>query len=148
LLDGGVAVGLINRLEPRFTVCFRAIGQDKRYEEACRRANLDFDFGYSSTDLGSYPLLDAVAAYNHIENVVFGMAKGFRVVIVPLGPKIFAALATLIAIKNIGTVAMWRVAAKLEIADVVPCPVFLQVELDLTSELPQAEMDRAVSLFA
>jgi hypothetical protein len=144
----GLAVGLINRLEPRLTVCFRAIGQDKRYDEACRRANLDFDFGYNSTELGSYPLVDAAAAYNHIENVVYGMTKAFRVVMVPLGPKIFAALATLISIKYIGTVAMWRVAAKLEVLDVVPSKEFIQVELDLTSELPAFEMDRALGLIA
>jgi hypothetical protein len=47
----GLAVGLINRLEPRLTVCFRAIGYDTRYDDACRRANLDFDFGYNETEL-------------------------------------------------------------------------------------------------
>jgi hypothetical protein len=137
----GLAVGLINRLEPRLTVCFRAVGYDRRYEDACRRANLDFDFGYNATELGSYPLLDAMIAYRHLENVVFGMTKSYRVVIVPLGPKIFAALAVLLAIKNIGTVAIWRVAARAEAVDVQPSNDLLRVALDLDAELPKHDLN-------
>ena len=144
----GLAVGLINRLEPRLTVCFRATGYDVRYEDACRHANLDFDFGCSNVELGSYPLIDAASAYRHLENVVFGMTKGFRVVVVPLGPKIFAALAILIAIKNVGTVAIWRVAAKLEVSDVQASNDLLRVDLDLGSEIPKRELELAIKLIA
>jgi hypothetical protein len=136
----GLAVGLINRLEPRLTVCFRAVGHDPRYEEACRIANLDFDFGGNPIELGSYPILDAAAAFNYLENVVYGMSKSFRVVIVPLGPKLFAALATLIAIKNFSAVSVWRVAAQLEIFDVIPCNEFLRLELDLDCPMPPLGM--------
>jgi hypothetical protein len=143
----GLAVGLINRLEPRLTVCFRAIGHDVKYDDACRKANLDFDFGYSNIEVGTYPLLDPKSAYRHLENVVYGMVRSFRVVIVPLGPKLFAALATLLAIANIGTVAIWRVAARQEVADVVPSNEYLIVELDLTVQLPTIEMDRAINVY-
>jgi hypothetical protein len=142
----GLAVGLINRLEPRLTVCFRATGYDPKYDDACRHANLDFDFGYNETELGSYPLLDASNAYRHLENVVFGMTKGYRVVIVPLGPKIFAALSVLIAIQNLGTVAIWRVAAKLEPADVEPSDDLLRVELNLDVVIPHIQLDLADAL--
>ena len=142
----GLAVGLINRLEPRLTVCFRAIGHDARYEEACRKANLDFEFGYNDIEVGSYPLLDAKTAYEYIENVVFGMTRSYRVVIVPLGPKLFAALATLLAISNMGVVAIWRVAAKLEVCDIAPCEEFLKVGIDLRACIPTAELARAMEL--
>jgi hypothetical protein len=142
----GLAVGLINRLEPRLTVCFRAVGHDTRYEEACRKANLDFDFGSSNIEIGSYPILDPIAAYDYIENVIFGMARNFRVVIVPLGPKIFAAIATLIAIQNIGSVAIWRVAAHLDVSDVRADTQFIQFGIDLSVSLPELEMNRALAL--
>ena len=91
-------------------------------------------------------LLDGKSAYEYLENVIFGMTKTFRVVAVPSGLKIFAALATLIAIKYIGTVAIWRVAAKLDVVDVEPAEEFLKVELDLQASIPEIEMDRAVHL--
>jgi hypothetical protein len=76
------------------------------------------------------------------------MTKGFRVVVVPLGPKIFAALAILIAIKNVGTVAIWRVAAKLEVSDVQASNDLLRVDLDLGSEIPKRELELAIKLIA
>jgi hypothetical protein len=45
-----------------------------------------------------------------------------------------------------GTVAIWRVAAKLEIVDVEPAEEFLKVELDLEASIPEREMGRAVDL--
>lgn len=142
----GLAVGLVNRLEPRLTVCFRAVGHDVRYEEACRKANLDFDFGGSNIQVGSYPILDPIAAYSYIENIIFGMTRNFRVVIVPLGPKIFAAIATLIAIQNIGSVAIWRVAAHMDVSDVTADVEFIQFGIDLSVSLPEHEMKRALAL--
>lgn len=141
----GLAVGLINRLEPRLTVCFRAVGHDPRYEEACRIANLDFDFGGNPTEVGSYPIRNPAVAFDYLENVVYGMSKSFRVVIVPLGPKLFAALATLIAIKNFSIVSVWRVAAQLEVSDVTPCAEFLHLELDLQCSLPQLGMGEGLA---
>jgi hypothetical protein len=70
------------------------------------------------------------------------MTKNYRVVIVPLGPKIFAALAVLIAIRNIGTVAIWRVAARLEAVDIQPSNDLLRVELDL-NEVPWQQLELA-----
>ena len=67
----GTAIGLINQLEPQFTLCLRAAGHDRRFEDAVRTANLDFDFGAYNVQISEYDVLDVFSAYRHIENIIF-----------------------------------------------------------------------------
>ncbi|RWP82302.1 hypothetical protein [Mesorhizobium sp.] len=107
----GVGAGLINQVEPRFTLCMRSVGHDSRFEDAVRRANLNFEFG-PNVEVGSYNLMDPVGSYHRLENICHGLTKNYRLVIVPLGPKLFAALSILCAIRYYGLIALWRVVAK------------------------------------
>lgn len=116
----GTAVGLINQLEPNFTLCLRATGGDEKYDDAVRAANLQFDFNPYNVEISEYELFDLKAAYDHIENIVYSLVPSYRVVMVPMGPKILAALLVLIALKYFGKVAVWRVARPGQAAQVTP----------------------------
>ncbi|MDQ8732445.1 hypothetical protein [Bradyrhizobium sp. LHD-71] len=116
----GTAVGLINQLEPNFTLCLRATGGDEKYAEAVRAANLQFDFNPYNVEITEYELFDVKAAYEHIENIVYSLVTSYRVVLVPMGPKILAALLVLISLKYFGRVAVWRVARPGQAGQVIP----------------------------
>ncbi|WP_029077839.1 hypothetical protein [Bradyrhizobium sp. th.b2] len=131
----GTAVGLINQLEPNFTICFRAIGSDDNYDRAVRNANLDFDFNPYNVEVTEYELLDLKAAYDHIENIVHSLVGSYRVVMVPMGPKILSALLVLIALKYFGKVAVWRVARPSEPASVEPDDLYVTARVETANNL-------------
>lgn len=130
----GTAIGLIHQLEPQYTLCLRAIGRDQRFQEAVRSANLDFDFGAYNVELTEYDLNNVQSAFQHIENIVFSLQTNFRVVLVPMGPKILASLLVLVAIKYFGKVAVWRVARESVPSDVHPDGQFVRASIDIRDE--------------
>jgi hypothetical protein len=138
----GTAVGLINQLEPQLTICLRAIGHDPRFEAAVRRANLQFDFSTYNVEISEYDLLDVRSAYRHIENIIYTLVGNFRVVMVPMGPKIFAALLVLIALKYFGKIAVWRVARPSEPSKVSPDGEYIAASVDITRPSEGLSFDR------
>jgi hypothetical protein len=139
----GPAVGIINQLEPQITLCFRAIGHDPRFEDEVRRANLDFDFGTYNVAVSEYELLDLQSAYLHIENIVHSLTQEFRVVMVPMGPKILSALMVLIALKYFGRVSVWRVARPIDRpTSVFPDAVYVAATVDLHASSVGANFDQ------
>jgi hypothetical protein len=127
----GTALGLINQLEPQLTLCLRAIGHDPRFERAVRQANLQFDFSAYNVEISEYDLLNVRSSYRHIENIVYALAGNYRVVMVPMGPKIFASILILIALKYFGQVALWRVARPMEPSDVPADDMYVGASVDL-----------------
>jgi hypothetical protein len=137
----GTAVGLINQLEPSFTLCLRATGGDEKYDGAVRDANLQFDFNPYNVEVSEYELFDLRAAYNHIENIVYSLVPSYRVVMVPMGPKILAALLVLIALKYFGKVAVWRVARPGQAAPVAPSSSYVVARVDTRDAMQEQDLD-------
>jgi hypothetical protein len=131
----GTAVGLINQLEPHFTLCLRATGGDEKYDDAVRAANLQFDFNPYNVEISEYELFDLKAAYDHIENIVYSLVTSYRVVMVPMGPKILAALLVLISLKYFGKVAVWRVARPGQAAEVTPDKSYVGAHVKTTGAI-------------
>jgi hypothetical protein len=127
----GTAVGMINQLEPQFTLCLRAVGNDRRFETAVRKANLDFDFSGFNVEISEYELLDATSSYHHIENIVHSLVSNFRVVMVPMGPKVLAAIFILIALRYFGKIALWRVARHADAGQVMADDRFVTALVDM-----------------
>jgi hypothetical protein len=126
----GTAVGLINQLEPQITLCLQGIGLDPRFEEAVRQANLDFDFSAYNVEVTEYNILDLVSAHRHIDNIVHSLVGNFRVVLVPMGPKVLASLLVLVGLRYFGKVAVWRVARPIHILDVKPADIYVRSAID------------------
>jgi hypothetical protein len=104
----GKAVGAIDTLEPDHIYCFRPTGTDPRFDEHIDKANVNFGFMSDSGNIISYDLNDAVSLYSDIRKLVEYEMVENSVLILPLGPKMFAALCLLVATILHPSVMVWR----------------------------------------
>jgi hypothetical protein len=104
------AIGLIEYLDPKTTVCFYASpGSDVRYEDEVVGAN-DILFPPISPEKNyPYDLFDTFGTYKMLESVCQGLVRDYRVVLVSLGPKIFGLLCFMINI-SLPEISVWRVS--------------------------------------
>lgn len=107
--EAGTSMGIINQLEPRLTYCFWGTGVDARFDRAALRANFEFEFGVYNTRTSSYDITDPKGAYSMLESAVFGLSQTYRIIIIPMGPKIFTLLTVLVGMSYLGEIAIWRV---------------------------------------
>ena len=142
----GVGIGLINQIEPRFTLCLRAVGHDARFEESVRKANLNFDFGVNC-EVGEYNLIDPVGAFRLLESICFGLTKTFRLVLVPMGPKFLAAVSVLCSLKYFGTISVWRVVARGTPYNSVPSGEVVLLSVDTRELLGQQKTAQLAGMF-
>jgi hypothetical protein len=76
--------------------------------------------------------------------MVYGLVRDYRVIIVPLGPKLFTFLASLVAMTYLGEVAIWRVQySRSNAADSLPGTSCISAVLDvaLLKELRSREFE-------
>jgi hypothetical protein len=93
-----MAASAIDKLEPAGTIVFAsaAAGEDVRYANEVASANQALlDAGKESTPVLRYDLADPSGCFYLLESTLARLERHFRVVMVPLGPKIFAACAML-----------------------------------------------------
>lgn len=105
----GVGLGLINLIEPDNAICLFAESHDKRYEDAVRRANLNFKFPGTNASALSYNLLDPASTYEYLSSTIRNLLPTHRVSLIPMGPKILSSLFVLAAVEHLGDVTLWRV---------------------------------------
>lgn len=94
----GVSLGLLEQFEPDQAIAFMPTGTDDRYDEAVRKANFDFDFGLENIGLFKYRVNQPVSLFDSLFSITSNVSIVHRVVIAPNGPKIFAALATVVGL--------------------------------------------------
>ncbi len=104
----GRIVGAMDMLEPERTYCLYATGVDKRFETAVFRNNLDFSFLDNASLLMPYLLARPDALYFELRRLVEFELRERNVLILPLGPKLFAAVATVVALELHPSVMVWR----------------------------------------
>ncbi|MET4802119.1 hypothetical protein [Bradyrhizobium sp. LB11.1] len=107
--DAGVSMGIISHLEPRLTYCLWGTGVSKEFDNAVKKANFDFDFTGFNTKVLSYDLKDPVGTFQMLDNITYGLRNEFRVVMMPMGPKLLTVHTALIGIAYFGEVGIWRV---------------------------------------
>lgn len=129
--EAGVSMGMISQLEPRISYCFWGSGNDGRFDRLVKRANVDFKYPGFDVKALEYPLQDARSAFGILESLTYGILKNYRVVIAPMGPKIFSLLAALVAMEHFGMVAVWRVKhSHMTPSAAVPAGRYLRVAID------------------
>lgn len=108
--EPGRALGSIDYLEVPEVRLFVPEGPDGRFHDAVVQANrlLLEDPGISSS---AYHVLNPIDTYQKLESMILGLLPRFRPIIIPLGPKIFAAISMLIAIRMLPQVCIWRTSA-------------------------------------
>jgi len=130
-LETGLSMGIISHLEPRLSYCFWGTGVDGRFDAAVKRANFDFEFMGFNTKTLRYHIPDPVGAYSILESVVYGLLRDYRVIVVPMGPKIFTFLSVLVGMTYLGDVSIWRAKhSRVEPHDALPGEAVIRSVLD------------------
>jgi hypothetical protein len=110
--EPGRALGCLDGFEASSAFAFRARGGGPEFERDVDEANADF-FGVIGGDqVFDYDVRDPMATFASISSLVTGLSRSTRVVIIPFGPKIFAAAAMLAAITSRSDAAVWRVSGE------------------------------------
>lgn len=104
----GRVVGAIDTLEPTRIHCFTPTGTDPKFDPAIMKANLDFNFLEQKDALFSYDVGDTFALYYNLRRIIEQDNSTFNVMILPLGPKIFACISIIIAIILHPNIMVWR----------------------------------------
>ncbi|UOA27127.1 hypothetical protein [Pseudosulfitobacter sp. DSM 107133] len=104
----GRAVGAIDLLEPDRIYCMTPIGTDSRFEDAIEKNNLGFSFLENEELLQKYDLSRPENLFYEIRRIVEFEVQERNVLILPLGPKLFAAAAMLVAFILHPSVMVWR----------------------------------------
>jgi len=107
------ATGAIEHIEPGFIWAFTPGGEDARYDDAMHEANkwLFEDLQEMEDRILGYEVNDPFACYATLEGLVFDeLLRGRRPVLVPMGPKIFALVSMLVALRHRPWPAVWRLS--------------------------------------
>jgi hypothetical protein len=107
--EPGRALGSIDYLEVPEVRLFLPQGPDERFEVAVLAANrlLTEEVGQPLR----YEVGDPEDAFQKLGSLVGGLHPRFRPIIIPLGPKIFATLSMLLALRLFPQICIWRTSA-------------------------------------
>lgn len=140
--EAALSMGMISQLEPRLSYCFWGSGVDTRFDNAVKRANFNFDFPGFNTKAIPYDIKDPKGAFSQLESVVYGLSRQYRIVLIPMGPKIFTFLSALIGMTYVGEVAIWRAQhTRMTPPDLAPAKFFIwsSLETSLLGEFAHRE---------
>jgi hypothetical protein len=141
--EAGISMGLVSQLEPRLSYCFWGTGIDSRFDRAVRRANFEFEFGGFNTKPVPYNIKDPKGAFIQLESAAYGFTKGFRVIVIPMGPKLFTMLSTLLGMLYVGQIAVWRVQhSRMAPPDAVPSDFCIAAQLDTLMLMEFAQREK------
>lgn len=104
----GKAIGAQDYLEPDELYAFQPIGTDVEFEKAILKANSNFDFVGDPEKVITYPLHDPAALLDNLLTLIDFKRQSHRVMLLPMGPKIFAALCLVVALRFHPDVRVWR----------------------------------------
>lgn len=104
------ALAAVETLEPSSTVAFYPRGIDSNYDATVEERNGKL-FRSPSLQMLDYEIDQPFSTYEVLESLTHSLVSDHRVVVVPLGPKIFALAALLVAAKYSDTVSVWRVSS-------------------------------------
>lgn len=107
-----MAASAIDKLEPERTIVFRPEGDDPRYAREVDRANRALmQTRGVRPDPVQYRVADPFGCFSELETMLAMLERRFRLALVPLGPKIYAACAMLAAALHSETSQVIRVSA-------------------------------------
>jgi hypothetical protein len=98
----------LEQFEPDQALVFAPTGIDVRYDKAVEKANFNFDFGLENIGLFSYRVDQPVTLFESLFSITSNASILHRVIIAPNGPKIFAALATVVGLYRAPQVGVLR----------------------------------------
>lgn len=104
----GKVVGAQDRLEPDETYVFSPVGKDERFEAAIEKANYGFEFIGDADNVIKYDLSAPEDTFGALFELVRHKKASHRVLLLPMGPKIFAVFSLLVAVHFHPDVRVWH----------------------------------------
>ncbi len=102
------AVGALEYLDPSAAFAFFPIGEDSQFEQAVKNANRTLFEVLAQDRMVQYPVLSPYQTFWQMRSLILTLSSVSRVVLVPMGPKIFCSLC-LVCQKAIGDeISVWR----------------------------------------
>jgi hypothetical protein len=108
-----LALAALETLEPSLTVALRASGGDARFDARVSKDNEFLLRNSSSMTVYSYDLLNPLATFRRMVELIGTMRTDYRLVLVPIGPKVFALICLLLATTLEDELSIWRVSSGL-----------------------------------
>lgn len=108
--EGELALAALETIEPGRTLLFRPRGIDPRYDERVIAAN-KYVLRDGNESSFEYDLTRPFELFQRVESLTSMLLESNRVVLVPMGPKLFALAALLTALAHPDAVSVWRVSA-------------------------------------
>lgn len=106
--EDNMGLGVAEFLDVARIYSFSPMGHDPDFDEVNNRANAGLYDSRNLVSRSEYSLLDPIGLYARLESLVYGLARQFRVNLVPLGPKPFALCAMIVALNSNAPVSVWR----------------------------------------
>lgn len=125
--DTDHAIGVMEYLDPSATFAFFPEGIDKRFAQEVSIANEPLIEMLKDERLVPYPVMDPIATYWMLRSLINSVLDSARVVLVPMGPKIFVSLCLACQREFGEEVSVWRASghSSSEVKDVAAAgPVF------------------------
>ena len=110
----GLALGVVETFEPARVLAFIPRGRDKRFDHEVDRANAPLlaDQGYIRRVY--YSVQAPANAFLDLKERVLGMREQAKIVLVPLGPKIFSSMGILLGYIYTPDITVWRFSAQID----------------------------------
>jgi hypothetical protein len=109
--EAGLAIGMVEHLEPASVWAFVPRGEDDRYDKTVEERNLDFWDLLAPTNVVPYDVARPFRTFVELEGLIHGLRAKSRPILVPLGPKLFTLCSLLVGIVHAPDVSVWRVSA-------------------------------------
>jgi hypothetical protein len=111
----GLALGVVEMFEPAHVVAYVPRGSDKQFDTEVDRVNAPLFMEQRYVTKVEYSVGSPAATFIDLKERVFSLGSEARLVLVPLGPKIFSAMCLLLGYLCSPDVAVWRLSTQLDV---------------------------------
>jgi hypothetical protein len=108
--EPGRALGSIDYLEVPEVRLFIPEGPEPRFRAAVLKAN-EMLLDVNGNRAIRYDVRNPEDLYQKLKSLILGLRTSYRPIVIPLGPKMFAVVAMLLAIELAPLICVWRVSA-------------------------------------
>lgn len=103
-----LALGVAEYLDVAAVYAYAPYGLDAKFDSLSEKANRQFFVEDYLVRRSEYNVLQPFELFARLESLVYGLSEESRIAIVPLGPKVFALCALLVATSSSDAVTIWR----------------------------------------
>lgn len=106
------ALGAISCIDTDEVFFYIPINTDQNYEEKIYTNNKLLLNNYKKNKVQTYDVTKPYSAYIEMKSLVRALRKDCKILILPLGPKIFTAISILVEKEYVSDVSVWRVSSE------------------------------------